>query len=144
MRFLYLARFFFTKQFFGFALVGGVTLLSNGALRLLLNNWLSFSVSLLSAYIISMGIAFPLHRIYIFPGSTQSVEKSARDFLFVNLLLLPVVWLLSFCFALLFLHLGVTTHAHTLAHGSALIFPKLGAFFAYKFFVFRKKKRPFA
>ena len=76
---------FFTKQFLGFLLVGGVAALLHWLSRIMLSNWMSFSSAVVIAYLFGMLTAFILNSFFVFPKSDKPKIKQARDFIFTNL-----------------------------------------------------------
>jgi len=128
---------FLSKQFLGFAAVGGVAALLHWAARLLLSVWLSFPVAILLAYAVGLGVAFILNRAFVFPKSTKPMRRQARDFLLVNLAFLPVVLGTAMGLEAVFREYRFTAHPQAIAHGIAVMVPALATFLIYKFFAFQ-------
>lgn len=90
------------------------------------------------AYGVGMGIAFALNSWYVFPKSDKPVRKQARDFLAINLLFLPVVWIASLLLKQWLIGQGVMRHPEEIAHAIAITLPVMATFLFYKFFAFRE------
>ena len=88
-------RYFLTKQFLGFLVVGGLAALLHWLARILLSVWLPFSTAVIIAYIVGMVVAFLLNSFFVFPKSQKARHAQARDFVWINLSFFPVVWFFS-------------------------------------------------
>jgi putative flippase GtrA len=132
-----LIKHYFSGQFLTFAFVGVLAALANWFSRAAFNIWMSFSWSVVGAYIVGMSVAFLLNDRFVFPGSDKRRHKKLRDFLIVNILFFPVVWGASILLNLALKKLGLTDHTQELAHGIAVAIPALATFLAYKFFAFK-------
>lgn len=130
-------RLFFTKQFLGFLAVGGLAAFLHWVSRIILSNWLSFPWAVASAYIVGMMVAFILNRYFVFPKSSKPIEKQARDFIIVNLLFFPLVWLASVKINQALILLGMVRYTEVFAHGVAVALPMLATFLIYKFIAFK-------
>jgi putative flippase GtrA len=130
-------RHFFTVQFLGFLAVGGTAALLHWLSRVVLSNWVSFSWAVFLAYIIGMIIAFLLNSFFVFPGSTKSRSKQARDFVIINICFLPVVWFAALLLNQGFQSLGMVQYTEEIAHGIAVGLPMFATFLIYKFFAFK-------
>lgn len=130
------------KEWGRFLGVGGVAAATNWLLRLLLSLWMPFSLALLLAYFGGMLLAFSLNLLYVFPGTPKGRATCFRDFFLTNLFSLLLVWVGGLFFLRYLPCLGITHSVEALAHGLALLLPTCSAFFAYKFWVFRKKEIP--
>lgn len=132
-------KYFFTKQFVGFLLVGGISALLHWIARLLLSIWLPFSFAVIIAYFIGMLIAFLLNSFFIFPQSSKTRYSQIRSFFLVNLSFLPLVWLASIEINNLLKILGIINYSEEIAHAFAISLPMLATFLIYKFFTFKEK-----
>ena len=130
---------FFTKQFLMFLIVGGGAAVLHWLVRIYLSLWLPFSSAVIIAYGIGMLVAFILNSLFVFPHSIKDKWQQARDFILVNLLFLPLVWLSSMYIKLCFLSFGVNNQAESLAHAIAIALPALGTFLFYKLVAFKEK-----
>lgn len=130
-------RHIFTKQFIGFFLVGGVAASLHWLSRILLSKWMSFSVAIFIAYLIGMGIAFTLNKIYVFPRSKRPTHKQARDFVLINLVFLPIVWGAAMALESLMRRWPIIENPEAVAHGAAIAIPMFLTFLGYKLFAFK-------
>lgn len=131
-------KHFFTRQFLLFIAVGISAAFINWLSRLLLNNWISFSLAVFFSYGIGMTMAFILNSHFVFPMSDKPKIKQARDFLITNSCCFPIVWIA----AVLLNHLLESTfnisNAEEISHAIALGIPMLASFLIYKFFIFKE------
>ena len=132
-------KYFLTRQFFGFLVVGGVAALLHWLTRILLSVWLSFSSAVIIAYVIGMSVAFLLNSYFIFPRSEKARHAQARDFIWVNLSFFPIVWLASLMINHFLKLIGMVSHTEELAHALAISLPMFATFLIYKFFTFKDK-----
>jgi putative flippase GtrA len=133
---------FLTKQFLVFLLVGGTAAVMNWLARLALSLWLPFSSAVIIAYLIGMTVAFLLNHRFVFPNSNKATSAQARDFIFANVSLFPLVW-----FASIFINdglktYGVLAYSEELAHALAIPMPMFATFLFYKFFAFKEQSPP--
>lgn len=129
-------RHFFSAQFLLFLGVGTSAAVLNWLTRLVLDNWISFPVAVLLAYVVGMTTAFELNRRFVFPSSPRPVLKQAKVFILINLAFLPVVWGASILFKTLLDEAGIMSFTEGVAHGLALTLPVLITFLIYKFIAF--------
>jgi putative flippase GtrA len=126
-------KHFMSRQFAVFLVTGGVAAGVNFGSRILLNQWMGFSVAVVLAYLCGMATAFVLARLFVFRDSTQSVRRSVGFFVLVNLLAIAQTWTVS----LLLLHvvlpwMGVTRFAPELAHGVGVVIPVFTSYLGHK------------
>ena len=132
-------KHFLTKQFLGFLAVGVVAALLHWLARLLLSVWLPFSWAVIIAYAIGMLVAFLLNSFFVFPKSRKERHKQVRDFVFVNLSFMPLVWLTSIHVNNWLRDIGIMRYSEEIAHAIAIPLPMLATFLIYKFFTFREE-----
>ena len=130
-------RFFFTRQFFRFLLVGGLAAILHWCARLILSNWLPFSWAVVFAYAVGMSVAFTLNIVFVFPNSPKSKIKQARDFALVNISFFPVVWAVSVLINNGLLASGMLKYTQEVSHAVAVILPTFLTFLIYKLFAFK-------
>lgn len=130
-------RHLLTAQFLRFLVVGGAAAVANWVARLVLSRWLSFGWAVVAAYAIGMLAAFLLNRHYVFPRSTRPVALQARDFVVINAVSFPVVWIASISLDVGLRALGMTRFTQELAHAVAVALPAVVSFLLYKFVAFR-------
>lgn len=83
------------KQFVFFVLCSGFAATVNFSSRIIYNQWLNFSWSVVAAFITGLITAFVLNKLFVFKESQQSVHRSAFFFLLVNLFALLQTWAIS-------------------------------------------------
>ena len=133
-------RFFFTKQFFIFLVVGGLAALLHWLSRIALSNWMPFAWAVTCAYFIGMIVAFTLNSYFVFPESDKPRHKQARDFIIINISFFPVVWIASIEINYLLRTFGLSAYTETIAHGIAVAIPMFATFLIYKLFAFKDTK----
>ena len=131
-------RYFLTRQFLGFLVVGGLAALLNWSARILLSVWLPFSTAIIIAYIVGMVTAFLLNSFFVFPKSEKARHAQARDFVWINLLSFPVVWFFSLQINSWLKTIGMVSYSEELAHAIAIPLPMFATFLIYKFFAFKE------
>jgi putative flippase GtrA len=127
---------FLSRQFLGFLAVGGLAALLHWLSRLLLSVWLPFVWAVGLAYGVGMAVAFVLNSRFVFPASSKSRHTQVRDFVLVNLVFFPLVWLASLAVNELLGALGMRRHTEELAHAIAIAMPMCATFLIYKFHTF--------
>lgn len=131
-------RQFWSRQFVNFVIVGATAALFNFASRLVFDIWLSFSVSIVLAYMVGMLTAFSLSRIFVFKGSILSVQQSAMYFTLVNILALMQTWLVSLGMAYYVLPAaGIDYRVKEISHAVGIVVPVFTSFLGHKYFSFR-------
>lgn len=130
-------RYYFSRQFIGFALVGVFAAIIHWAARVVLNIWLPFTWAVAAAYGIGMLSAFCLYSRYIFPKSTTQKHKQIQSFMIINLLMFPVVWGASLSLDYTLNLFGMVRFRHELAHAIAVVLPSFATFLIYKFSTFK-------
>lgn len=130
-------RHFFTRQFLGFVAVGGTAALLHWLARIALSQWLPFSTAVVLAYAIGMLVAFLLNSFFVFRRSARPRARQARDFVIINLLSFPVVWLAAITLERGLRSLGMMHYTEALAHAIAISLPMLATFLIYKFYAFK-------
>ncbi len=132
-------KYFLTKQFLKFLLVGGSAAGINWIARMVINIWVNFSIAVIIAYLFGMTAAFILNKIYVFPESDRDTSKQIRDFAITNFIAFWIVWLMSIALkAALENHLGIYLYAAEIAHLIALSAPMLISFLIYKLVAFKE------
>ncbi len=129
---------FLSKQFIMFLVTGGTAAMVNFGSRIVYNQWVSFSVAIVLAYLTGMVTAFVLARWLVFHQSQQSVGRSALLFAAVNVLAVLQTWLISMGLAIYALpHMGVNRWVTEIAHGVGVIVPVFTSYLGHKHFSFR-------
>jgi putative flippase GtrA len=126
-------------EFAQFLLVGGVAALVNFLARIVINQFVSFAVAVVLAYIVGMLTAFVLSKLYVFEKSGRHHWHELRDFTLVNLIAVVQVWGISVGLeGYVFPAIGYQFYAPEVAHLIGLSVPTLTSYFGHKHFSFRK------
>jgi putative flippase GtrA len=126
-------------EFVQFLLVGGLAALVNFLSRIFINNFVSYSTSVVLAYVVGMTTAFILSKYFVFEQSGRHHLHELRDFTIVNLVAIPQVWGISVGLAgYVFPAIGYTFYAPEAAHLIGLAVPAVTSYFGHKYFSFRK------
>jgi putative flippase GtrA len=129
---------FRTSQFLTFLVTGGLAAMVNFASRLLLNQWLSFSTSVVLAYLLGMATAFVLARLFVFKDSKQPVHHSIAFFVAVNLAAIVQTWGISMLLAYYALPaLDIHRFAAEIAHAVGIVVPVFTSYLGHKRWSFR-------
>lgn len=132
---------FLNRQFFVFLISGGVAAAVNFGSRILLGLYLSFSVSIVIAYVLGMVTAYILNRVFVFSDSGRSTGSSVFYFTLVNLLAVLQTWLISMLLAFWLLpKMGVEQYVLEISHLVGVIVPVFTSFIGHKHLSFKAKK----
>ena len=134
-------RYFLTKQFLEFVIVGVLAAFLHWTARIILSQWMPFSGAVIVAYGVGMVVAFVLNSVFVFPKSKKSRTRQARDFVVVNLAFMPIVWSVAVSLVPVFRFLGMADYSQAAAHAVAVAVPTLFTFLIYKFFTFKDTGR---
>lgn len=131
-------RPFYSKQFFLFILTGGFAAAVNFTSRIIFNQWFSFSISIIFAYIAGMITAYLLAKFFVFKGSKQSASKSIFWFIAVNVFAVMQTLIVSIFLASYLLPLiGVMRWKLEIAHAIGVILPVFTSYVGHKKLSFR-------
>jgi putative flippase GtrA len=126
------------NQFVRFVLTGGLAAAVNFGSRIVINQWFDFSTSVILAYLLGMGTAFALARMFVFTKSAHSVQKSALLFTLINVFAIAQTWLISTVFAFHVLPaMGWGWHPHEVAHALGVIAPVFSSYIGHKHLSFK-------
>ena len=126
-------RHFFSRQFLGFVLTGGIAAAVNFGSRILYNQWMDFSPAVVLAYLTGMVTAFILAKVFVFTRSRQSLQRSASFFVLVNLIAVAQTWLISMGLAFYLLpKLGVSQYVLEIAHAVGVAVPVFTSYLGHK------------
>ncbi|WP_447793383.1 GtrA family protein [Pseudomonas farris] len=129
---------FLSRQFLVFLLTGGTAAAVNFGSRIVYNFWLSFSYSVILAYITGMITAFVLAKLFVFKESQQSVHRSITFFILVNLVAVLQTWVISMGLAYYLLpSLGITSFVKELSHAVGVVIPVFTSYIGHKRWSFR-------
>lgn len=129
---------FLSKQFMVFLITGGTAAAVNFCSRIIYNLWLSFSLSVIIAYLTGMITAFVLAKLFVFKESQQSVHRSILFFTLVNLVAVLQTWLISMGLAYYLLpSLGVTLFVKEISHATGVVIPVFTSYLGHKRWSFK-------
>ena len=127
-----------SRQFGTFLVTGGIAALVNFLSRMLFGAWMSYSASILIAYLCGMVTAFLLARAFVFTESRRSTTQSVLWFVAVNIFAVFQTWAIALILARHILPwAGVTSHAETIAHAVGIMVPVVSSYFGHKHLTFR-------
>lgn len=131
-------RAFASRQFLMFLLTGGTAAAANFGSRIVYNQWLDYSASIIVAYLTGMVTAFVLARLFVFRESSQNWQRSALIFTLVNVVAVAQTWGISMGLAYYVLPgMGVTRFAPEIAHAAGVAFPVFTSYLGHKHWSFR-------
>ena len=90
---------FRSRQFVLFLATGGTAAAVNFGSRIVYNQWTSFSVAVVLAYLTGMVTAFVLAKLFVFRASTQPIHRSIVFFTLVNAAAILQTWAISVALA---------------------------------------------
>ena len=129
---------FLSSQLILFLISGGLAAIVNFASRIIFNQWLSFSISIVISYIIGMIIAFILFRLFVFNNRKRPVGRSVLLFAVVNIFAVTQTWIVSMSMAMYALPaMGVQLWVPEIAHAVGVVVPVFTSYFGHKHFSFR-------
>jgi putative flippase GtrA len=131
-------RHFYSRQFAGFLLTGGIAAAINFGSRILYSQWLDFSSAVILAYLTGMVTAFVLAKLLVFTESTQSLRRSGVFFVLVNVVAVAQTWAISMGLAYYLLpRLGVSHYVREIAHAVGVAVPVFTSYIGHKRWSFR-------
>jgi len=129
---------FFSKQFIGFLITGGIAATVNFLSRIFYNQYCSFSTAVLFAYLTGMITAFILAKIFVFKSSTQTIKRSAIIFALVNILAATQTWGISMALNYYILPaLGFEKYVAEIASAVGIAFPVFTSYLGHKRWSFK-------
>jgi len=138
----WLSQEFLSGRFVGFLLAGGSAALVNMGSRIALSSVMRYVPAIVLAYVIGMGVAFVLNRLFVFGSSERGVKREVLLFAVVNgLAILQTVGvsvgLAWYCLPLL----GVEGDlAETLGHVVGVMVPAFTSFLGHKYWTFARRR----
>ncbi len=129
---------FLTPQFRRFLITGGIAAGVNIGSRLLYDLFLPYSVAIVIAHFTGMATAYLLARRYVFTESRRQHLEGSLRYTVVNIAGVAQTWLVSMFLGNHALPaLGVTSHAHDIAHVIGVAAPVFTSFLAHRYWTFR-------
>jgi putative flippase GtrA len=133
-----LIQHFFSREFIGFLIAGGIAAMVNFLSRIYFNQYVSFSSSVLLAYLVGMVTAFILAKLFVFKASKQSIRRSVLFFIFVNVLAIAQTWLISMGFNFYILPaLGFEKYVPEISSAIGIVFPVFTSYLGHKHWSFK-------
>ncbi len=135
-------RIFANAQFISFLITGGIAACVNFASRIFFNQWLSFSSSVILAYLCGMVTAFILAKLFVFKESRQTLGHAIFYFCVVNIVAVLQTWFISMLLAYYLLpFLGFTYFVREIAHAVGIVIPVFTSYLGHKHFSFSEKAK---
>jgi putative flippase GtrA len=121
-----------------FLLTGGTAAAVNFGSRIVYNQWLDYSASIIVAYLTGMVTACVLARLFVFKESSHNWQRSALIFTLVNVVAVAQTWGISMGLAYYVLPgMGITRFAPEIAHAAGVAFPVFTSYLGHKHWSFR-------
>lgn len=131
-------KIFACSQFIGFLLVGATAATVNFVSRIFYANWLSFTLSIILAYITGMVIAFILMRIFVFQKSKLHLHESAVRFTVVNMFAILQTWAIAhLCLLYVLPLLNIVNNTYLISHAIGVALPAISSYLGHKYLSFR-------
>ncbi|MCB8878386.1 GtrA family protein [Acidisoma silvae] len=128
------------SEFVRFIVTGGCAACVNILVRIPLGLVMSYSASIIVAYLIGMTTAFLLAKLFVFQKSERASHAEFARFAIVNLVALLQVWLVSLGLKdRVFPWFGFTWHAELVAHAIGVASPVVTSYYGHKLFTFKAK-----
>lgn len=128
---------FLTPQFRRFLVTGGIAASLNVGSRMIFDLFMPYSAAIVLAYLTGMVTAYLLARRYVFTDSERHHAESTVRFAIVNAFGIAQTWLVSIALGdHLLPSLGITSHAHDLAHLAGVAAPVFTSFVAHRRWTF--------
>jgi putative flippase GtrA len=128
---------FLTPQFRRFLITGGIAACVNVGTRMIYDMFMPYSAAIVLAYLSGMLTAYLLARRYVFTDSERKHSESSFRFAIVNVFGVLQTWLVSIALGDHVLPaIGITSHAHDLAHMAGVAAPVFTSFVAHRRWTF--------
>lgn len=132
---------FLSRQFVAFVISGGIAAACNFGSRIFFDIYLSFSTSIILAYVIGMITAYSLNRFFVFSQTTRSHSSSIFYFVLVNVFAVLQTWCISLVLAYYFLpYFSVELYVFEISHFFGVIVPVFTSFIGHKYLTFGNPK----
>ena len=134
-----MANPFYSNEFMGFLIAGGIAAVVNFLSRIFFNQYSSFSTAVILAYLTGMFASFILNKLFVFKLSTQPLGRSVFFFISVNALAIIQTWVISMSLILYFLPaLSVNKYAPEIASAIGIAFPVFTSYLGHKHWSFKR------
>ena len=132
------ASLYINAQFGRFLIVGGIALVLHWLSRFAFNWFMGYGWAIVMAYLIGIGVAFLLNRLFVFPYSDQSLRHEVLWFFLVNTAAFPLVWSVAYVLGDRVLTNWMPQQsAFAVGHGVAIVLPTFANFALHKLITFR-------
>jgi len=129
---------FRSKQFLAFIITGGIAAVANFGSRFIFNEFTSFEMAVILAYLVGMVTAFVLAKLFVFKETQHSTSKSFLLFSIVNVVAVAQTYLISVgLFYYGFPWVGYTWYPDATAHAIGVMFPVFTSFIGHKYLSFK-------
>lgn len=129
---------FLSPQFRRFLITGGIAACVNIGSRMLYDTVLPYSAAIVVAYLTGMATAYLLARRYVFTDTDRRHLEGSFRYAIVNVFGIAQTWLVSMFLGEHALPaLGITNHAHDIAHIVGVGAPVFTSFVAHRYWTFR-------
>ncbi|HEX7815152.1 GtrA family protein [Dyella sp.] len=126
------------RQFLLFVFVGGTAAGVNFLSRIGFNIWLSYTTSIVLAYLVGMVTAFLLNRALVFRDTTNAIHHQIFWFVVINMAAVAQTLLVSLALAdYIFPSCGFHWHVKEVSHAAGIVAPVLTSFVGHKKLTFR-------
>jgi putative flippase GtrA len=128
---------FLTAQFRRFLLAGGLAACVNVGSRMAFDRFMPYTAAIALAFCLGLTTAYVLTRTFVFTDSQRRHSEASFRFAVVNVLGFAQTWLVSIGLGDYVLpSLGVTSHAHDVAHVIGVATPVFTSFIAHRNWTF--------
>jgi putative flippase GtrA len=130
-----------TSQFRRFLVAGGVAACANVGSRALFEHVVPYRVAVVLAYLVGMLVAYALTSTFVFMSESRRHGESSARFVLVNFLGMAQTWIVSVGLGdHLLPRIGVTEHAHAVAHLAGVATPVFTSFVLHRAWTFADRK----
>ena len=128
---------FLSARFRRFILAGGLAACVNLGSRMVFDQFMPYAAAIALAYCTGMATAYVLTRKYVFNETQRTHSEASLRFVVVNALGFAQTWIVSIGLGdYVFPSLGLTSHAHDLAHLIGVGVPVISSFIAHRYWTF--------
>ena len=126
------------NQFVGFVIMGGIAACVNFVSRIIYNQWVDYSFSIILAYVTGMFTAFLLMKTFLFTSSKQKNVTSVFFFTIVNLAAVLQTWAISLVLQKhVLIQVGITAFVNETAHAIGIMIPVFTSYIGHKYLSFK-------
>jgi len=131
---------FKSPQFIKFLMTGGVAAGVNFGSRFFFNQYVSFELAVILAYLMGMITAFLLAKLFVFKRSKNSTKKEIFYFTLVNVVAILQTYVISVGLAnYIFPYFNFNFYPKATAHAIGVLFPAFTSFLGHKYLSFKEE-----